>query len=65
MSQEAILATVKTFGPVSSFQLNRCLRQKGSSLSEGLRVLQHTGEVRVLSNANPSKKRGTNLWEGA
>jgi len=58
MSQDVVLAMVAAFGPISTTDLKR-MRFGRQSVADGLRVLQHTGEIQPLPRQGG---RPSSMW---
>lgn len=62
MSQEEVLAMIRTFGPIRSYDLKRSMRQGASSIHRALAVLQRTGEIAALNPETGACGAGRARW---
>lgn len=45
MNQDEVLSIISAFGPISTVDLNRCMRFGHDAVANALHILKHTGEI--------------------
>ncbi len=62
MSQEDVLAMIRSFGPLRSCDLKKAMRHGSSSIHLALKTLQQTGEIATLHSDKGARGAGRARW---